>query len=415
MIERLQITEQRQLSLGRLADWLAAAVAAALPWSTSATSILLVLWLLVLLPTLDWRMLRHELVTAAGGLPVLLFLLGLAGMAWAFGVPLHERLEGVISFLRLLVIPLLFVQFRRSTRGPYVLIALFVSCLVLLAASYATLYWPWLRPGHPPGQPVKTYISQSVLFMVCALAMVHMAFLSWQQTVPVRALICATTAAAFFASIFFVATSRTTVLVIPFLLLVWAYRQFGAKGAALATAVVVTAGLAVWLSSSYLRYRVDAAVQELRKYEATEQLTSSGARLEFWKKSMGFVAGAPIFGHGTGSIPLEFEKSVYGPLGSASAVATRNPHNQTLVIAVQLGLVGALVLWAMYIAHLLLFRGSGTIAWFGLLLVLQHIGGSMLNSFLFDFTEGWLYVFGVGVLGGIIKREQAIEQSSPAS
>jgi O-antigen ligase len=39
--------------LAQLADWEVAAVAIALPWSTSATSILLVVWLITIIPTLD--------------------------------------------------------------------------------------------------------------------------------------------------------------------------------------------------------------------------------------------------------------------------------------------------------------------------------------------------------------------------
>jgi hypothetical protein len=31
---------------------------------------------------------------------------------------------------------------------------------------------------------------------------------------------------------------------------------------------------------------------------------------------------------------------------------------------------------------------------------------SLFNSHLFDFSEGWLYVFGVGVVGGMILRER---------
>ena len=59
--------------LARIADGLAVAVAVSLPWSTSATGILVVLWLLALIPTLDWAEVRRELATPAGGLPVLLF------------------------------------------------------------------------------------------------------------------------------------------------------------------------------------------------------------------------------------------------------------------------------------------------------------------------------------------------------
>lgn len=50
-------------------------MAASLPWSTTAAFILLAVWLVTLLPTLDVSMLRREIATAAGGLPVLLWLL----------------------------------------------------------------------------------------------------------------------------------------------------------------------------------------------------------------------------------------------------------------------------------------------------------------------------------------------------
>jgi hypothetical protein len=94
---------------------------------------------------------------------------------------------------------------------------------------------------------------------------------------------------------------------------------------------------------------------------------------------------------------------VVGTLGASSEIST-NPHSQTFTIAIQLGLVGVAVLWAMWAAHLLLFRHDGFLNWLGLLLVLQHVGGSLFNPFLFDFTEGWFYVFGAGVLGGMIRR-----------
>ena len=72
-------------------------------------------------------------------------------------------------------------------------------------------------------------------------------------------------------------------------------------------------------------------------------------------------------------------------------------------MAIQLGLVGAAVLWAMWIAHLLLFRGSGLAEWIGLVIVVQNIVGSLFNSHLFDFVQGWVYVFGVGVAGGMAR------------
>jgi len=62
-------------------------------------------------------------------------------------------------------------------------------------------------------------------------------------------------------------------------------------------------------------------------------------------------------------------------------------------------------LWAMWVSQLAWFRGTGVVAWIGLIVVTQNIVGSLFNSFLFDFTEGWLYVLGVGVAAGMILRQ----------
>jgi len=62
------------------------------------------------------------------------------------------------------------------------------------------------------------------------------------------------------------------------------------------------------------------------------------------------------------------------------------------------------VLLAMWTAHFWLFRGSELAAWIGSVLVIQSMIGGLFTASLNDFTEGWLYVFGVGVLGGIVSN-----------
>jgi O-antigen ligase len=117
------------------------------------------------------------------------------------------------------------------------------------------------------------------------------------------------------------------------------------------------------------------------------------------------IASAPIIGHGTGSITEEFQRITAGKTGVA-ATPTVNPHNQTFAVAIQLGLLGAAVLWAMWIAHVALFTARSSLAWLGLVVVAENILSSTVHSHLFDFNNGWLYVFGVGVLGGTILGER---------
>ena len=391
------------------ADWLAVAVAASLPWSTSATSILLAFWLVTLVPTLEWNALRAQLTTAVGGLPVLLFALGVLGMAWA-DVSWHARWGGLGGFVRLLVIPILMTQFYRSDSGRRVFIAFLAACVALLIASFLVTVWPDLRlhPLGSEGVPVKSYIVQSFEFTICAAvafeigrtkALAH----QWKSAAAFAVL-----GLAFLVDMFFVATGRTALVIIPALIIVygiWRAGWWGLFGASIATAMLASTA---WFASPYVRERVTAIYTETMSYEQKNQDTSSGLRIEFWKKSIRFIVSAPLFGHGTGSIVEQFARAEVGQ--GASAAGSANPHNQTFAVGIQLGFAGIAVLWAMWISQLLLFRGTGLVTWAGLVVVTANIVGSLFNSFIFDFTEGWIYVFGVGVAGGIALKNRTFEQ-----
>ncbi len=85
-------------------------------------------------------------------------------------------------------------------------------------------------------------------------------------------------------------------------------------------------------------------------------------------------------------------------------MAATHPHNQIFAVAIQLGFLGAAILMTMWVAHLVLFRGPGLIAWIGIVLVVQNLASAPFNSHLFDSFHGWLYVFGVGAVGGMALR-----------
>jgi len=167
-------------------------------------------------------------------------------------------------------------------------------------------------------------------------------------------------------------------------------------------------GAALFLESPYLHGRLERSVTELQDYLSSDAANPTGLHLEFLRKSLLFVETAPIIGHGTGSITEQFRQAAAVGQTGASSVASSNPHNQIFAVAIQLGLLGTVVLVAMWTAHVMLFRGSGFIAWIGLIVVVQNIVSSLFNSHLFDFTQGWLYVFGVGVGGGMVLREQTM-------
>ena len=397
----------------RFVDAIVVAVAVSLPWSTSATGILVGLWLIAMIPTLDVAALRRTLATPAGGIPVLLWVLALVGMLWAFDVSWAERWAGLKGFHKLLVIPLLIVQFQRSERARWVINGFVISCCILLALSWILIFVPDLFGNafhtNTEGVPVKDYIAQSGEFTFCAFLLAALALIRWPEQRR-NAIVLMLLTGVFLINVLYVAHSRTALVVIPVLLLLFACKHLNWKGmASLLLAGVVAAALIGSLVPP-VRDNVSNLLNEVRQYQPEGDRTRAGERLEFWRKSIGFIADAPVVGHGTGSVRDQFRRSVAQQTGMA-AVASENPHNQTFAVAIQLGLAGAVVLFAMWMAHLSLFRGSGFAAWVGLVIVTQNIVGSLFNTHLFDFTQGWSYVVGVGVTVGVVFRDKVSNAS----
>ncbi len=393
------------------ADWVAVALAASLPWSTSATSILAVAWILVLIPTLDWPQVRRELMTSAGILPVALVALGVLGTTWA-DAAWQVRFHGLDSFAKLLVIPLLFAHFRRSGRGLIVLSAFLAACVVLLALSDMFALFPWtvFMVSEHEFVPVKNAPTQAGEFVICIFALLYIAIDLYQAGQRLAAAALTVLALLFLTNIVFVALARTSLVTMVVLVLLLGFRKFDSRGFLAVMLGALVIGAVALASSQYLRKRIMDVDTELTEYWQTEALNSSGERVEFYKKSVEFIVAAPLLGHGTGSIPGLFQQAAVGQKGSGAS-ATVNPHNQTFAVGIQLGLLGIVILWAMWAAHALLFRGSGLANWIGALVVTQNVVGSLFNSHLFDFAQGWAYVIGVGVAGGMVLQRRGTEDS----
>jgi O-antigen ligase len=211
----------------------------------------------------------------------------------------------------------------------------------------------------------------------------------------------------FVVNMAFVVVSRTALVTIPVMLAVFAAVHLRWRINVIILCVgIVLAGLA-WVASPQLRWTVGSFQRDYEIYKELKQPTSIGLRLEFWQKSLRFIAEAPIIGHGSGST-----QAATGPKVLAGGQVVANPHNQTLNVAIQWGVLGIFILYAMWLVHLLLFRGEGLVAWIGLMVVVQNFFTSLFNSHIFDFNEGWMYVLGVGIAGGMVLKASPLNTPS---
>jgi O-antigen ligase len=125
------------------------------------------------------------------------------------------------------------------------------------------------------------------------------------------------------------------------------------------------------------------------------ETSSIGLRLIFWKSSLSIFADYPLLGAGTGSFANEFLSHANG----YETLKADNPHNEYLLIACQLGIVGlGIFLWLLYS----LFNESKRMSdMYGSALqglVVAMAVGCLFNSFLRDHGEGHFFAIYAGML-----------------
>ena len=386
-----------------------ALIALLLPWTTTGLIFALIPWLIAF-AFVDLREFPRSLLRPICLLPIALVALAAVGTLWS-DAPWPERIHAIGPATKLLVIPLLIYQFERWPYGHWVFYAFLASCTALMLYSFAVAIDPalslklYLSRGSykvESGIAVRNYIDQSQEFALCALALVYPIVALLRQRRMTIAVLLVALAIGFLANMIFVVVSRTALVTLPILVMVFALLHLRRRTALLVVGAMVLLALLLWNVSPNLRTTVAKFSGDYELSVQDGQVSGMGSRLEYWRKSLGFIADAPLVGHGTGSIRGLFASAAAdAKIDPLRGEIVSNPHNQTFSVAVQWGVVGVLILYALWFAHLSLFRDEALAAWIGLLIVVQNMLTSLLNTHLFDFTPGWVYVLGVGVAGGM--------------
>ncbi|WP_141688266.1 O-antigen ligase family protein [Bradyrhizobium paxllaeri] len=395
-------------------DLIAVAVAVMLPWSTSGVGIGMAIWFFAHVAVIEWRPFLRSLLRPICLLPIALVALAAIGTLWS-DAPWNVRSYALSPTTKLLFLPFLFYHFERSTRGMWVFVGFLISCALLVPVSWLVLLEPSLTlkvDDAERGIFVKNYIDQSQEFVLCTVVLAFPIITLLRAGKIRQALLLTAVAASFILTMAFVVVSRTALVTLPIMLAVFAMAHLRWRTNVLLFIAAVMLGALAWTLSPQLQATTDKFSRDYRIYKEFNQPTSIGLRLEFWEKSLRFFAEAPVIGHGTGSTRRLFEAAATGPAGLAQGAVIGNPHNQTLNVAVQWGAVGVVILYAMWFFHFSLFRGEGLAAWIGLMVVLQNVFSSLFNSHLFDFHEGWMYVLGVGIAGGMVLRARSAAAES---
>ncbi|VWC45963.1 polymerase [Burkholderia lata] len=395
------------------------------PVSTALTNIFCGLFAVALVISPEfWRNLR-SFVTDPPSLAALLILAALAASVTYTVAPHDKAWNWVAKYDKLLLLPFAVLAFRQSNWAPIVQRCWFVTlCVILLLSTTNYLGLTAIGPAHASALPTsrawvfKNHIASG---MFGALLFYQAADLALSARKALSRAAYAGVAIWSLVNVFVMLQGRTGQVIALLLILVIAVRfvlllrKQSVLRAWLAACVLALAGVALVVAVGTMRNgRLAEVSSEVQQYHQRDAVTSSGLRLEWYKKGFELYRQRPVIGYGAGGLEVQFEKLAAGKT-AAEGQLTSNPHNEYLLMAVQLGTVGLLLFVNLIVQ---IARGSRTLdprsrhlllGWLAIFAI-----GSLANSLLLDFAEGHLIVLLAGILLGCGERAEALPRETSA-
>ncbi|MDA8362484.1 MAG: O-antigen ligase family protein [Gammaproteobacteria bacterium] len=377
----------------RAARWLAVALGFAIPISTAMDGVLLVLILALWLAGAGFRekfaSIRHH--------PVALAVLALFAMIAVGGLygsgPMSETINYGGKYIDLLFLVLLIPLFGDLRIRRYGLNAFIAAMLLTLALSYLLALrllppssWIW---GKPTDAAIfKDHITQNILMAylayLCAIRARSAATRGARNTWIILAVLAV-------YDVLFLVQGRSGYLALGVLVLYFAYDWTGWRGLAIAAVSTLMIGGIGYLASATLHRRVDGVIRHVRGWRHGHDLhTSIGLRMSFLPNSLAIIRRHPVFGVGTGGFVQAYARQIRG----TDSPMTDNPHNQYLLIMIELGVVGLVLLLNLFYAQ---WRAAADLTpddrRLARALVLTFASGCLVNSLLIDNTERLFYMW----------------------
>lgn len=344
---RLSILSRLRAQAGRLNQWLPCLLAFALPLSTSAVSVVALLILVLWLVEGRWREKWTVIASNPVALAVLSFLVLLClGLLWSndFSV----GVEVLQDYWKIAMLPVLLTAISSRHRSLY--FAAFVAgvstaMLLTFLVWFDLLHYADVSPTHLTR---KTFhVVYNPLLAFAAYLVFHAAI--WGKPVqrkPAARIIRVTlfSFAGLMSLNMFITEGRTgqlAFLVLLGLLLVQIFPQKRLLAILAAGLLLPAVCLFGYRYSPVFQQRIDTARQEVKGFRDNPD-TSVGMRLLFVRNSLELIRRHPWIGVGTGDFQTAYAE--VNRERSPASIATDNPHNQYVLVAVMLGIPGFLAL-----------------------------------------------------------------------
>lgn len=395
----------------------AIALGFAIPVSTAAANLLFALAILLFIVSGDYRGKYRVLAANPLALAILLFC-AVAALGSAYGAgSTGAKLTSLGKYLTLLMVPLLIPLLATSAQRIQALGAFCAAMLLTLLLSYL-IRFGWFPPDlliavreRDPAawgvhNPVvfKLHITHSFLMafwaFLLAVASRHLASLRLRQTAAGLSILAA-------GNVLLMVQGRTGYAILALLAAYFIACRFGRKGLAAAAVGLALFGAMAYHWSDTFQERIDTTLAQAGTWHQGQggEQTSIGQRLDFYTNTWAIIKDHPLFGVGVGGFDAAYAERVQG----TGMVLSSNPHNQYLMIAAQLGLVGLAALIWLYLTY---WRQAARLtAPFRQIargVLLAMLFGNLFNSFMVDFTERMFFAWISGVLFAELSARLAV-------
>jgi O-antigen ligase len=310
---------------------------------------------------------------------LLLFLCFTFGLCYS-SATFSEAFSILMKYRELLFIPVLCSFLTTERYRCWVWKAFVVASVLILLISYL-MYFGILDLNKLGDPSFKSRITHSICISFFAFFCAHKAYDGKHYAKLYWILFILGV-----YNLFFIVEGRTGQLIAVLLVVLFGMQRF-TKKVLLLTVLIMAMLLALFLTFSDKATRINEGLASTQAYlQAHPEKTefSMGQRFTFWRYSLKLIAEKPLLGYGTGSFTKEYQRVAGNEL-----FVTKNPHNEFLMIGVQLGLLG-LSIYLGFLASQYYYARKlpDKEKWLAQGILLSLIVTSLFNSPLMDHAEG---------------------------
>ena len=285
-----------------------------------------------------------------------------------------------------------------------------VTVFFIGALYAATLYYLSLFKLLPAIAPFTNYViyggNKSILLGI--MLAIAAAWMLYEMTVlPGRRWLWVRIIAFLYVAIALLLLTKTRTASLIFVLLCGfiflKYFSFSSRGGLWLLGFLLLLGVA-WQSASDLRTRVMGTIKDVSTFSQGKKVSEEGNRLEIFSITTEIIAERPLLGHGIATWKPLYETRAQG----LSSAGMTTPHNDYLLYAAEIGLIGlAVLLWTWGVQLAVAWKVGGEHGMLlGMLGVAVMVGG-MFNAILRDLDFGMPFMILLAIpLAGVVRNRQ---------